>query len=142
MRPRVARVCSALAAVLAIVYGVFFVIGPTGMTCSTGIVRPGQPTATTDPASCHSTSLLESQRGHLFPAPLLFIAVWSAAPLLAFFGVRLGSRRAAIGAVALALLVELSGIVSLGGGFVYAIVVGPLLVLALVSLLLRRDAMR
>ncbi|MDP9266435.1 MAG: hypothetical protein M3O91_10020, partial [Chloroflexota bacterium] len=134
MGPRVARACSALAAVLAVAYGLFFVFGPTGTTCSIGVVNPGGPAATTDAASCHSTNLLQSQPGHLFPAPLLYIALWSFAPVLAFFGVRLASRQVAIASVAFAFIAELSGIMSMGGGFVYAIVVGPLLVLALVSL--------
>ena len=133
MRPRVARSCSALAAALSVAYGLLFVFGPTGTTCETGAVRPGESPATPDPASCHHTSLIQAQSDHLFPA-LLFIALWSVAPVLAFIGVWSGGRRTAMSALAAALVVELSGIVSFGGGFVYAIVVGPLLALALFSL--------
>jgi hypothetical protein len=135
VRPRLARVCSALAAALAIAYGLFFVFGPTGTACQVqvGAARPGQSPPGPDPASCYQTSLLQAQPGHLFPA-LLFIALWSAAPLLALVGVWLGGRTTAMMAVVAALIVELTGIVSLGGGFIYAIVIGPLLVLTLFSL--------
>ncbi|MFN2520552.1 MAG: hypothetical protein ABR525_05860 [Candidatus Limnocylindria bacterium] len=133
MRPRVARVCSALAAALAIAYGLVFVFGPTGTRCEAAVARPGQPPPTPDRARCYHTSLIQVQGDHLFPA-LLFIGLWSAAPLAAFLGVWIGGRRTAMTSVVVALIVELSGVVSLGGGFIYAMVVGPLLLLTLFSL--------
>jgi hypothetical protein len=64
---------------------------------------------------------------------LPFLTVWTLAPYLAAFGARQRSKGAATVIVALALLVDLSSYVSMGGGFVYALVCGPLLLVALIA---------
>ncbi len=125
---RFARAASWLALAIALGYGLFFVFGPTYAYCTLGPVRPGE---TTPPQRCGSASFLEAQGDHLFPA-LAFIAAWSLAPILAVVGVRLG-RWAALVLIAFAFLVEASSIISLGGGFFYAILVAPLLLIALVA---------
>jgi hypothetical protein len=72
--------------------------------------------------------------GHVdLPRALPFLAVWTAAPYLAVLGTRLRSKPAATGIVAIALAIELSSYISMGGGFVYALVCGPLLLIALVA---------
>ena len=72
--------------------------------------------------------------GHVEVARALpFLAAWTIAPYLAVFGTRRRSRAVAIALVALALAVELSSYISMGGGFVYALVCGPLLLVALVA---------
>ncbi len=127
---RIALLAATLAAAFALAYGAFFVFGPTGTMCSI-TARPGEPPS---PQVCRSTTFLEIQRDSLFPA-LLFIGAWTLAPLVGWLGVRLalGGRPAALALTALALLVDCSGLPSLGGGFVYALVPAPLLLLALVA---------
>ena len=103
---------------------VYFLFGPTGTQC----------TVTTAAAerTCRATTFFEMQGGHLFPA-LFFIAAWTLAPLLAVIGT--SPPRRGVGLVALATIIELSGIVSLGGGILWALVVTPLLLVALFAAL-------
>lgn len=71
----------------------------------------------------------------LFPVPILPLAVWSLAPAVAPFAVRArvrGSRRAP-GLIALAMCIEATSIVSQGGGFLYALFVAPILLLAFMT---------
>ena len=72
--------------------------------------------------------------GHVdLPRAIPFLALWTAAPYAAILGTRLSSRDAAIAVVAVALVLELSSYISMGGGFVYALVCGPLLLVSLVA---------
>jgi hypothetical protein len=77
-------------------------------------------------------SFLETQRDSLFPA-LIFVAVWTCAPLLAVLGTR--RRPASAALVAASAAIELAGIVSLGGGVLWALTAGPILLVALVTTL-------
>lgn len=77
--------------------------------------------------------------GHLDPARAApFLAIWTAAPFVAVFGTRLQSRGSALMLVTLALITEMTSYISIGGGFVYALVCGPLLLVALVATAGRR----
>lgn len=78
-----------------------------------------------------TVSVVSTQPERLFPAPLLWIAAWSLAPALAVIGTRSASRMVALGLTMVAFLVEASSFMSMGGGFVYLIVVAPLLLLSL-----------
>jgi hypothetical protein len=63
------------------------------------------------------------------------VALWSIAPLAAPFAVRArvrGSARAP-GVIALVMGIEATSIVSVGGGFLYALFVAPVLLLAFVT---------
>jgi hypothetical protein len=124
---RVARLASVLALAFALTYGAYFVFGPTYSYCTIE-ARPGEPPP---PQRCGTASLLEVQRDSLFPA-LGFIAAWSLAPALAVAGTRM-RRWPGLALVAVALLVDASGIVSMGGGFWYALVAAPLLLVAFVA---------
>jgi hypothetical protein len=64
---------------------------------------------------------------------LWFLGAWTLAPYLALVGTRLRQTAPAIALVAIAFLVDLSSFISMGGGFVYAILCGPLLLLALIG---------
>jgi hypothetical protein len=67
---------------------------------------------------------------------LWFLGVWTLAPLAAFFATtRVRSNGLAFAVVAVAFIVELTSIISMGGGFVYALLCGPLLAIALGALL-------
>lgn len=71
----------------------------------------------------------------LFPSPILPLAIWSLAPAVAPFAVRArtrGSQRAP-GLIAVAMCIEATSIVSLGGGFLFALFVAPILLLAFMT---------
>ena len=91
------------------------------------------PGFTPGPQVCHSASLVEVQGPeHLFPAPLLWIMLWAFAPLLAVIGTQFGGRRIATALVSVAIFCDLTAIISFGG-FYFAIVLIPLLLIALVA---------
>jgi hypothetical protein len=76
--------------------------------------------------------------GHVdLPRALPFLALWTAAPLVAVAGTFMQSRGTAIAFIALAVVAEMSSYISMGGGFVYALVCGPLLLVALVATAVR-----
>jgi hypothetical protein len=77
--------------------------------------------------------------GHIDPARAVpFFALWTAAPFVAAVGTRLRSRGSALTLVLLGLIAEITSYISMGGGFVYALVCGPLLLIALVATAGRR----
>lgn len=112
----IARVAVLITAALGVMTGVFVLFGPTYTRCAfatigqTGI---GQPVVTLAPAHCETMSLMEIQP--VWPMPLLALALWSFAPLLAVFGVWSGR----LSLVALALIVEASSVISFGVGPYY-----------------------
>src|SRR2546428_5988562 len=109
---RIARVASVLALAAGVILGWAILCGPFFYGCTSTAVAPDQTPA---PQVCRGSSLIEVQGSDLFPAPLLWILMWSLAPLLAVIGVWL-SRRPRAWLIALALLMELTGVISLGGG--------------------------
>ena len=119
-------VLSRLALVVSLAMCVYFLFGPTGTMCTISTSSPEQV--------CRSTTFFEIQGDRLFPA-LYFIAAWTLAPALAVIGTWPPRRNVAL--VALAAIVEISGIVSLGGGILWAITAGPLLLFALAATLRR-----
>jgi len=82
--------------------------------------------------------LIRLQPNDLFPAPMVFIAAWSLAPLLAVIGTRSGLRNRALSLTGIAFAIEAFSIISLGGGLIYALFVAPLLLLTLVLIASRR----
>lgn len=134
---RVARIASLLALAAGVILGWGILFGPFFYGCTTTAVAPGQSPA---PQVCRGSSLIEIQGNDLFPAPLLWIVMWSLAPLLAVIGVWLSSIPR-VWLVTLALLMELTGIMSLGGGILFALVIEPLLLVTLVSSLRARPRM-
>jgi len=129
---RAARFTPVLALLLGVTLGVWILFGPTYTSCSLTTI-PGQ----SDTEECHSENLIAAQGGDLFPAPLLWIATWSLAPALAVLGTRTGSRSSALVLTGVAFAIDATSIISMGGGFVYALGVAPLLLLTLV--LIARD---
>jgi hypothetical protein len=130
---RATRFTPVLALVLSVTLGVWILFGPTYTSCSMTVV-PDQPAV----QECHSESLIAAQAGDLFPAPLLWIAAWSLAPALSVIGTRTGSRTAALSLTGIAFAIDAMSIISMGGGFVFALGVAPLLLLTLV-LIARED---
>jgi hypothetical protein len=134
---RIARIASLLALAAGVILGWGILFGPFFYGCTTTAVAPGQSPG---PQVCRGSSLIEIQGNDLFPAPLLWIVMWSLAPLLAVIGVWLSSRPR-VWLITLALLMELTGIISLGGGILFALVIEPLLLVTLVSSLRARPRM-
>ena len=134
---RMARIASVLALATGVILGWGILFGPFFYGCTSTAVAPDQTPA---PQVCRGSSVIEVQGSDLFPAPLLWILMWSLAPLLAVFGVWL-SRRPRIRLIALALLMELTGVISLGGGFIFALVIEPLLLITLIASLRARPQM-
>jgi hypothetical protein len=134
---RIARLASLLALASGVILGWGILFGPFFYGCTTTAVAPGQTPA---PQICSGSSLIEVQGTDLFPAPLLWIVMWSLAPALAVIGVWL-SARPRVWLIVLALLMELSGIISLGGGILFALVIEPLLLITLVASLRSRPRM-
>ncbi|HZP95547.1 MAG TPA: hypothetical protein VFC31_04305 [Candidatus Limnocylindria bacterium] len=134
---RLASLAAILASAAAIAYLVFFLFGPTYAGCSTGIVSP---TATPGPITCRSIGWLEMEFGSPHPGPvdlrpIAFLTAWTAAPVAAVVGTRLRSRGVGITLVALAFLVDASSIVSMGGGFMFALLCAPLLLVSFAALM-------
>lgn len=123
-----------LALAIGVIYGTGLLFGPFFIGCTVTAVAPGQ---TPTPAVCRGSSLIEVQGDHLFPAPLLWIVMWSLAPALAVVGVWMRERghAGAIPLIVLALLLEQTSIISIGGGFVFALTAGLLLLITLIAAL-------
>ena len=134
---RIARVASLLALAAGVILGWGILFGPFFYGCTSTAVAPGQSPG---PQTCRGSSLIEVQGNDLFPAPLLWIAMWALAPALAVIAVWL-SERPRIWLIVLALLMELTGIISLGGGFIFTLVIEPLLLITLVASLRARNQM-
>ena len=109
----IARTAALITAALGVVTGAFVLFGPTYTRCSLGSIGQtgiGQPVQTLTPAHCDTMSLVQAQS--VWPMPLLVLALWSLAPLLAVLGVWSGR----LWLVAIALVLELSSIISFGAG--------------------------
>jgi hypothetical protein len=139
---RIARLCCLMACAAAVVYCVIFLFGPTYTTCSVPAIGPDQPVATSGPGSCRSATFFEVNGSGPFAAqqlvrPLFFFTLWTLAPFIALLGVALRARGQllGVGLVAIGLLIDASSIISMGGGFVFALLCGPLLAVALVATL-------
>ena len=139
---RIARVACVMACAAALVYAVAFLFGPTYTTCSSGTIGPDQPIATFVPGSCRSANFFEVNAsgpeglGQASRA-LFFITLWTIAPFIALLGVALRGRGHlfGIGLVVLGFAIDATSIISMGGGFVFALLCGPLLLVALIATL-------
>jgi hypothetical protein len=139
---RIARLACGMACAAALVYAVAFLFGPTYTTCSSGTIGPDQPFATFGPGSCRSANFFEVNAsgpeglGQASRA-LFFITLWTIAPFIALLGVALRARGHlfGVGLVVLGFAIDATSIISMGGGFVFALLCGPLLLVALIATL-------
>ena len=132
-----ARIASVITAVLGIATGLYLLFGQTGMRCSTatiGQTGPGQPISMFAPKRCESTRMVDVQP--VWPMPLLALAVWSLAPLLALAGI--WAKPVRTGLVTAALVIEATSLISFGAGPYYIPFV--LVPLAVTWILARRTA--
>jgi hypothetical protein len=135
---RLARLTATLASAAAAAYLLFFLFGPVYTRCGLPLVAPGQPSG---PGECRAIGWFEQEFGsqHAGPIdvrPIVFLSLWTLAPFLALIGTRLpaASRGFGIVLVLVAFVVDASSIVSMGGGFVYAVLCGPLLIITFAAL--------
>ena len=143
---RIARLCCLMACAAALVYAVAFLFGPTYTTCSSGTIGPDQPFAV-GPGSCRSANFFEVNGGGPDGAgqlgrALFFITLWTIAPFIALLGVALRARGQlfGIGLVLVGFVVDATSVISMGGGFIFALLCGPLLLAALSATLAMRRA--
>jgi len=125
-----------------VAYAVAFLFGPTYTTCSSGTIGPDQPFATFSPGTCRSANFFEvNESGPEGPSQaaraLFFITLWTIAPFIALLGVALRARGHVfgVGLVLVGFAIDATSIISMGGGFVFALLCGPLLLVALIATL-------
>ena len=131
------RAASLVTAGAGVAVFLFVLFGPTVTRCSFGKIGStgiGQPVITLEPARCDTLSLIESQP--VWPMPLLVLMFWSTVPLLAV----VGAWRATSWLVLVALLLELTSIISFGVGPYYLVFVA--VPLAVTWILVTRSARR
>jgi hypothetical protein len=134
-----------MACAAAVVYAVAFLFGPTYTTCSSGTIGPDQPFATFGPGSCRSANFFEvnasGPEGIGQASRALFsITLWTIAPFIALLGValRASGHLFGVGLVLAGFAIDATSIISMGGGFVFALLCGPLLLIALIATLAMR----
>ena len=123
--------------------GALFLFAPVQGYCMTSIsetarpagATPGPP-ATAGPEVCAAEALW--QRQEIFPMPFFAVLVWSLAPLVVYFGVRLrlrGQRAAGTALAILGLVLESTVLVSFGAApFFVPIVWLPLVITTVIAL--------
>jgi hypothetical protein len=145
MAHRIARLCCLMACAGALAYCVIFLFGPTYTTCGLPTIGSDQPAATLGPGTCRSATFFEVNGGgpqgaQQLVRPLFFFTLWTIAPFIALFGVALRARGHffGIGLVLVGFVIDATSIISMGGGFIFALLCGPLLLVALIATLAMR----
>jgi hypothetical protein len=114
--------------------GLYLVFGPTYVGCRSPIIT--STGAVIGREVCHQASMWELQGFSGFPAPYLFIIIWSLAPILGFvaawFVPEHGARRWLGG---LALAIEASVLISFGAAPFYLPLVFPPVLITFLALL-------
>jgi cytochrome bd-type quinol oxidase subunit 1 len=113
---------------------VYLVFGPTYSGCQSPVITASG--AVIGREVCRQASMWELQGLSGFPAPYLFIAVWSLAPILGFTAawfVREHGRRLWLSGIALA--IEASVVISFGAAPFYLPLVFPLVLITFLALL-------
>lgn len=124
--------------VTGIATGLFLVFGPTYTECRSPLITAGGPAIGSE--VCGQSSMWQLQGLSGFPAPYLFIVVWSLAPIIGFAAAWLVSGRASrIWLGGLTLATEASVLISFGAGPLYILLVFPLVLIAFLALLNIRD---
>ncbi len=120
--------------VTGIAAGLYLVLGPTYAGCQSPVIT--STGAVVGREVCRQASMWELQGFSGFPAPYLFIAVWSLAPILGFAAAWLAAtyrtRRWLSG---LALAIEASVLISFGAAPFYLPLVFPPVLITFLALL-------
>jgi len=138
----VAERAAFISAVLGPAIGALFLFAPIRGICSSTITGPGPaPGATPDPATVSPTTCgVEAlwQRQQIFPMPFFAVLVWSLAPVVVYYGIRLrvrGERSVGTALVVAGLLLECTVLISFGAApFFVPLVLLPLAVTTTVAL--------
>ena len=142
MRTRaVAERAAFVSAAIGVALGALFLFAPIHGSCMTTITGTGPPPgATPGPYAGVTTCGAEAlwQRQALFPMPFFAVLVWSLAPLVVYYGVRLRARgeRGTGTALAIAgLLLECTVLISFGAApFFVPFVLLPLAITTTIAL--------
>ena len=116
----IARLASVATAAVGIAMTPYILYGPTYVRCSFGTIGQtgvGQPVVTLEPAACENLSLVATQP--VWPLPLLALLFWSLVPLIAVAG----AWRGRPGLALVALLLEMTSLISFGVGGLYMLYV-------------------
>ena len=120
--------------------GIYLVFGPTYTSCQSPTITANGATIGTE--VCHTGSMWQLQGLSGFPAPYGFILLWSLAPLLAFTAAWLAPRpgpRIVFGS--LALVIEVSVLISFGAAPLFVpLVLTPVVITFVALLTARRQA--
>jgi hypothetical protein len=127
---RLAERAAFVTAVLGLAMGLLFLFAPIQGYCKTSATsaQPGVP-ATPGPTICGQQSLVQAQP--IWPMPFLAVAVWSAAPLIGYVGVRrrVAGQNGGTALLVLALILEATVLISFGAAPFFApFVLLPLLI--------------
>jgi hypothetical protein len=139
----VAERAAFISAVLGPAIGLLFLFAPIQGYCATSITAtpappgatPGPP-ATAGPQICGSEALW--QRQQIFPMPFFAVLVWSLAPVVVYYGIRLrvrGERRIGTALAIAGVLLECTVLISFGAApYFVPVVLLPLAITTTVAL--------
>ena len=115
-RRSVAERAAFIPAVIGPAVGALFLFAPIQFYCMTSITGAPPPAAPTQgPTTCGSQALWQQQA--IFPMPFFAVLVWSLAPVLVYYGIRLrlgGARRTGTALVLAGVLLECTVLISFG----------------------------
>lgn len=125
--------------VTGIAAGLYLVFGPTYTGCQSAVIT--STGAAIGSQVCRQASMWQLQGFSGFPAPYVFIIVWSLVPIIGFAAAWLVPGHGAhIWLGGLALAIEASELISFGAAPIYLPVVFPLIVITFLALLGIRHA--
>ena len=136
-RRSVAERAAFIPAIIGPAVGALFLFAPIQGYCMTSLTgAPPPATATQGPTTCGSEALW--QRQAIFPMPFFAVLVWSLAPVLVYYGIRLrlgGDRRIGTALVVAGLVLECTVLISFGAApFFVPTVVLPLAITTAIAL--------
>jgi len=121
-RRSVAERAAFIPAVIGPAVGALFLFAPIQSYCMTSITGAPPPAAATQgPTTCGSQALWQQQA--IFPMPFFAVLVWSVAPVLVYYGIRLrlgGARRIGTAVVVAGLVLESTVLISFGAAPIFA----------------------
>ena len=136
-RRSVAERAAFIPAVIGPAVGALFLFAPIQGYCMTTLTgAPSSGAATPGPTTCGSAALWQQQA--IFPMPFFAVLVWSLAPVLVYYGIRLrlgGARRTGTAVVVAGVLLECTVLISFGAApFFVPTVLLPLAITTVIAL--------
>ena len=116
VRRSVAERAAFIPAVIGPVFGALFLFAPIQGYCMTTLTSaPSSGATASGTTTCGSRALWQQQT--IFPLPFFWVLVWSLAPVLVYYGIRLrvrGARRPGTALVVAGVLLECTVLISFG----------------------------